>query len=41
MKKLADLINHPIEGITREGEISFKVPLFSHIEENLWTGGAQ
>lgn len=39
MKKLADLITHPIEGITREGEIPFKVPLFSHIEGNLWTGG--
>ena len=37
--KLADLITHHIEGIAREGSIPFRVPLFSHIDGNLWTGG--
>lgn len=36
---LADLENHPIEGIARHGMKPFRVELFSHIEGNLWMGG--
>lgn len=35
----ADLTTHHIEGIARMGNTPFKVPLFSHIDGNLWTGG--
>lgn len=37
--QLADLTTHRIEGIAREGNIPFSVPLFSHIKDNLWMGG--
>ena len=36
---LADLTGHHIEGIAREGNTPFSVPLISHITGNLWTGG--
>lgn len=35
----ADLKSHHIEGISVHGDVSFDVPLFSHIEGNLWMGG--
>jgi hypothetical protein len=35
----ADLTTHRIEGIAREGNTPFSVPLFSHIKGNLWMGG--
>ena len=34
-----DLTSHHIEGISLHGDVSFGVPLFSHIEGNLWMGG--
>lgn len=34
-----DLTSHHIEGIAREGHTPFAVPLISHIEGNLFTGG--
>jgi hypothetical protein len=34
-----DFESHHIEGIAREGHMSFSVPLISHIVGNLWTGG--
>jgi len=37
--KLADLVSHHIEGIALHGNTPFSVPLFSHIEGNLWMGG--
>ncbi len=37
--KLADLTTHHIEGIAIHGDVPFKVPLFSHIVGNLWSGG--
>lgn len=37
---LADLESHHIEGFAREGGgVPFKVPLFSYIADNLYTGG--
>lgn len=36
---LADLTTHHIEGIAREGMTPFKVSLFSHILDDLWSGG--
>ena len=36
---LADLNTHHIEGIARMGNKTFRVPLYSHITGNLWTGG--
>lgn len=39
MTKLADLKTHPIEGIARMGNVPFSVPLYSQINETLWTGG--
>lgn len=35
----ADLESHHIEGIAREGNVPFSVPLISHVEGNLWQGG--
>ena len=35
----ADLTTHYIEGIARMGNTPFKVPLFSHIVRNIWSGG--
>lgn len=35
----SDLSSHHIEGIAREGNIPFKVPLITHVEGNLWQGG--
>lgn len=35
----ADLEAHHIEGIAREGNVPFDVPLISHIVGDLWTGG--
>jgi Dual specificity phosphatase, catalytic domain len=35
----ADFTSQRIEGFTREGNHQFSVPLFSHIEGNLWVGG--
>lgn len=37
--ELADLTTHHIEGIAREGNKAFSVPLFSQIDGNLWSGG--
>ncbi|MFB3080537.1 MAG: dual specificity protein phosphatase family protein [Nitrosomonadaceae bacterium] len=37
--KLADLTSHHIEGFALHGDTPFKVPLFSHIQGNLWMGG--
>lgn len=37
--ELADLNTHRIEGIARMGNKVFSVPLFSHVEGNLWQGG--
>lgn len=37
--QLADLTTHHIEGIAREGNVPFKVSLFSQIDGNLWSGG--
>lgn len=37
--QLADLTTHHIEGIAREGNTPFSVPLFSQIDGNLWSGG--
>ena len=37
--KLADLTSHHIEGMSLHGDTLFKIPLFSHIEGNLWMGG--
>jgi len=37
--KQADLTSHHIEGISFHGDVPFEVPLFSHIEGNLWMGG--
>jgi len=37
--KLADLTSHHIEGFALHGNTPFKVPLFSHIQGNLWMGG--
>jgi len=37
--KLADLTSHHIEGISLYGDTPFNIPLFSHIEGNLWMGG--
>jgi hypothetical protein len=39
MSEFADLTTHRIEGIAREGNIPFSVPLFSPIAENLFMGG--
>jgi protein-tyrosine phosphatase len=36
---LADLTSHHIEGIARMGNKPFRVTLFSHIKDNLYTGG--
>jgi len=36
---MADLHSNHIEGIARMGGRSFKVPLFSQIDGNLWSGG--
>src|SRR3990167_6848200 len=36
---LADLNTHHIEGIARMGNKPFRVPLYSQITDNLWTGG--
>lgn len=38
-KLLADLDTHHIEGIAREGNTPFSVPLISHVKDNLWQGG--
>ena len=35
----SDLTTHYIEGIARMGNTSFRVPLFSHIARNIWSGG--
>ena len=35
----ADLASHHIEGFAYHGNTQFYVPLISHIEGNLWTGG--
>ena len=37
--KLADLTSHHIEGMSLHGDTPFKIPLFLHIEGNLWMGG--
>jgi Dual specificity phosphatase, catalytic domain len=34
-----DLTSHHIEGISLHGDVPFGIPLFSHIEGNLWMGG--
>lgn len=34
-----DLDSHHIEGIAIHGGVQFAVPLISHIDGNLWTGG--
>lgn len=39
MKELTDFTSHHIEGIAREGNVSFSVPLITHVENNLWQGG--
>jgi protein-tyrosine phosphatase len=39
INSLADLNSHHIEGIARMGNKPFRVPLYSHIKGNLWTGG--
>lgn len=39
MSKFADLTSHHIEGIARMGNKAFSVPLFSQIDDTLWTGG--
>lgn len=36
---LTDLTTHHIEGIAREGNKPFNVPLISHVGGNLWQGG--
>lgn len=36
---MTDFTSHHIEGIAREGNKPFSVPLVSHIVGNLWTGG--
>lgn len=36
---LTDLNAHPIEGFSSMGNRLFRVPLYSHIIGNLWTGG--
>lgn len=36
---MADLHSHHIEGIARMSGQQFKVPLFSQIDGNLWSGG--
>lgn len=38
-ERMADVTTYHIEGIAREGNVPFSVPLISHIEENLWQGG--
>ena len=38
---LTDLTSHHIEGIAREGNTPFSMPLISHIEGTLWTGGCE
>jgi hypothetical protein len=38
-EQLADLTTHHIEGIAREGNKPFSVPLYSQIDGNLWMGG--
>ena len=35
----ADLTSHHVEGISLHRDVPFDVPLFSHIEGNLWMGG--
>ena len=35
----ADLTSHYIEGISLHGGVPLEIPLFSHIEGNLWMGG--
>lgn len=37
--KQADLTSHHVEGISSYRDVPFNVPLFSHIEGNLWMGG--
>jgi len=37
--KQSDLTSHYIEGISLHRGVPFDVPLFSHIEGNLWMGG--
>lgn len=37
--KFADFENHHIEGIARMGNKTFRVPLISQIDGNLWQGG--
>ena len=39
MNLTADLDSHHIEGIAREGNVPFKVPLITHVVGNLWQGG--
>lgn len=39
INSLADLNTHPIQGFTNIGDHEFKVPLYSHIKDNLWMGG--
>ena len=34
-----DLTSHHIEGISLHGDVPSGIPLFSHIEGNLWMGG--
>lgn len=35
----ADFTTHHIEGIAREGNVPFSVPLISQVDGNLWQGG--
>ncbi len=37
--ELSDFTSHHIEGIAREGNIPFSVPLYSQIDGNLWMSG--
>jgi hypothetical protein len=39
INSLADLNTHHIEGFARMGNKAFRVPLYSQIAGNLWTGG--
>jgi hypothetical protein len=36
---LTDVTTHHIEGIAREGNMPFNVPLITHVGGNLWQGG--
>jgi hypothetical protein len=39
MNELTDFTSHHIEGIAREGNTPFNVPLISQVQDNLWQGG--